>query len=128
MASSKRDDADWREFEMLVARIEADAGPSGMIVKCPDKIRSNVTGRLREVDASIRYKVGTTEVLATFADFTFLIDGFNLLTVPYVAKVTLLTGIGEKWLSSLFEPVPMIQTRQPSRFISSRRGRLGKNE
>lgn len=65
MPSSKRDDADWREFEMLVARIEADAGPSEMMVKCPDRIRSRVTGRLREVDASIRYTVGTTDVLIT---------------------------------------------------------------
>ena len=65
MPSRNRHDAEWREFEMLVARIEADAGPSGMIVKCPDKIRSRATGRLREVDASIRYRVGTAEVLIT---------------------------------------------------------------
>ena len=65
MASRKRDDTEWRQFETLVARIEEDAGPSGMIVKCPDKIRSRTTGRLREVDASIRYRVGTTDVLIT---------------------------------------------------------------
>ena len=65
MPCRKRDEAEWREFEMLVARIEADAGPNGMIVKCPDKIRSKATGRLREVDASIRYLVGTAEVVIT---------------------------------------------------------------
>ena len=29
---------DWREFESLVARIEADAGPHGMTVTSPDRI------------------------------------------------------------------------------------------
>ena len=65
MPSRKRRNAEWREFELLVARIEADAGPAGMIVKSPDKIRSKVTGRLREVDASIRHQVGSAEVLIT---------------------------------------------------------------
>ena len=65
MPSRKRNDAEWREFELLVTRIDADASPNGMIVKCPDKIRSKVTGRLREVDTSIRYRIGTAEVLIT---------------------------------------------------------------
>ena len=65
MPSCKSNDPEWREFELLVARIEADAGPYGMTVKCPDKIRSRTTGKLREVDASIRYRVGTIEVLIT---------------------------------------------------------------
>ena len=57
--------ADWREFEALVARIERAAAPFGAIVKSPDRIRDLTTGRLREVDASIRSKVGTTDVLIT---------------------------------------------------------------
>ena len=65
VARSARRDAEWREFERMIARIEADAGPSGMIVKSPDRIRSKVTGRLREVDASIRYRIGSAEVLIT---------------------------------------------------------------
>jgi Restriction endonuclease len=53
----------WREFEELVTRIEAALCPKGAIVKSPDKLVDYVTQQLREVDASIRYKVGTTEIL-----------------------------------------------------------------
>ena len=55
----------WREFEQMVARIEADAGPAGLIVKSPDRIRCRITGRLREVDASVQTQVGTTNILVT---------------------------------------------------------------
>jgi len=57
--------AEWREFEGLVARIEQDAGPLGLKVTSPDRIRCRMTGRLREVDASIRSQVGTSNVLVT---------------------------------------------------------------
>lgn len=60
-----RNDPGWREFEQLIARIEADAGPRGIIVKSPDRIRCKLTGRLREVDASIRTTAGTADVLIT---------------------------------------------------------------
>ena len=60
-----RNDKDWRKFEQLVALIEAQAAPRGAVVKSPDRIRDLVTGRLREVDASIRQRVGTTEILVT---------------------------------------------------------------
>ncbi len=56
---------DWREFEKRVARIEAALAPSGAVVKSPDRVRDLVTGSYREVDASIRYKVGTVPVLIT---------------------------------------------------------------
>jgi len=56
---------EWRDFERLVARIEADASPLGITVKSPDRIRCKITGRLREVDASIRSRIGTAEVLVT---------------------------------------------------------------
>jgi hypothetical protein len=65
MTRRHRDTQEWREFEQLVARIEADAGPRGLAIKSPDRIRCNVTGRLREVDASIRSKIGPVEVLTT---------------------------------------------------------------
>lgn len=58
-------DAEWRQFEQLVARIEEIAAPRGAIVKSPDRIRDLTTGRLREVDASIRYTVGTADILIT---------------------------------------------------------------
>ena len=63
MTGRRRNDPQWREFEKLIARIEADAGPQGIVVKSPDRIRCKLTGRLREVDATIRTKVGTAETL-----------------------------------------------------------------
>ncbi len=65
MASHKRYSPDWRELEKLVSRIEADAGPVGLVVKSPDRIKCKLTGRLREVDASVRIPVGTSSVLIT---------------------------------------------------------------
>lgn len=65
MSAPRRQDPEWREFERLVARIEADAGPRGMIVTSPDRIRCKATDRPREVDASIRSRIGTAEVLVT---------------------------------------------------------------
>ena len=65
MANRQKTSPEWREFERLVARIEADAGPHGLIVTSPDRIRCKITGRLREVDASVRAKVGTSTVLLT---------------------------------------------------------------
>lgn len=65
MTARRRHDPDWREFEQLIARIEADASPRGIVVKSPDRIRCKLTGRLREVDAAIRTKAGTANVLIT---------------------------------------------------------------
>jgi restriction endonuclease len=65
MTTRNEDKPDWREFEQLVARIEADAGQLGLKVTSPDRIRCKTTGRLREVDASIRSRVGTADVLIT---------------------------------------------------------------
>ena len=65
MTARRRTDPHWREFEQLVARIEADAGPRGMVVKSPDRIRCKHTGRFREVDATIRTRIGTVEMLIT---------------------------------------------------------------
>jgi hypothetical protein len=53
-----------RTFEMLVARIEGLLG-QGAIIKSPDHIADLSTGTLREVDASIRYKVGSVDTLMT---------------------------------------------------------------
>jgi len=55
----------WRDFERLVASIEETLAPKGAVVKSPDRIRDLVTGRLREVDASIRFDVGSTPILIT---------------------------------------------------------------
>ncbi len=58
-------DKEWREFEKLVARIEGALAPVGAVVKANDWIKNNLTGRKRQVDASIRYTVGTAPVLIT---------------------------------------------------------------
>lgn len=55
----------WREFEVMVAHIEQQLSPEGAIVKSPDKIVDKITGSLREVDASIRYAIGSTPILIT---------------------------------------------------------------
>ena len=65
MASCRKANPDWKQFERLVARIEADAGPLGLRVLSPDRIPCKITGRLREVDASVRTTIGTTNVLIT---------------------------------------------------------------
>jgi hypothetical protein len=55
----------WREFEKLIARIEQAMAPYSAEVKSPDHIPDKVTGEPREVDASIRYKIGTCPILIT---------------------------------------------------------------
>jgi hypothetical protein len=50
---------------MLASNIEATLAPSGARVKSPDRIRDKIAGQYREVDASIRYKVGSVDLLIT---------------------------------------------------------------
>jgi hypothetical protein len=54
-----------REFEQLVERLEAALSPAGAVVTSPDRIPDKTTGELREVDVSIRYRVGTADILIT---------------------------------------------------------------
>ena len=54
-----------REFELLVSRIEAALAPAGAAIQSPDHILDRVTGEKREVDASIRYRVGSADLLIT---------------------------------------------------------------
>jgi len=65
VGSDKADERSWRRFEELVARIERTLGPRGAVVKCPDHIPDKFTGQLREVDASVRFPIGTVEILIT---------------------------------------------------------------
>ncbi len=58
-------DKEWREFEKLVSKIEKQLAPKGAIIKSPDRIKDKITGQLREVDASIRYYIGSIPVLIT---------------------------------------------------------------
>lgn len=53
MTARRRVDQEWRLFEALVARIERDALEDGTVVTSPDRLRCRLTGRLREVDASL---------------------------------------------------------------------------
>jgi hypothetical protein len=65
MGNRQRSNPAWRQFERLVAHLEASLGPSGAIIKSPDLLPDKFTGQLREVDGSIRYKVGSSDVLLT---------------------------------------------------------------
>lgn len=58
MMSGRNREPDWREFERLVARIEADAGPNGIVVTSPDRVRCNVTGRLENPGERCKAKYG----------------------------------------------------------------------
>lgn len=58
-------DPRWREFEKLVALVEHHLGPQGAVVRSPDHIPDKVTGQPREVDASVRYQVGSVPILIT---------------------------------------------------------------
>lgn len=60
---TSKDNKAWKEFEKLAARIERALSNDDVRVKCPDRILDNDTQTLREVDASIRYKVGSVEML-----------------------------------------------------------------
>src|SRR5215217_6263461 len=65
MPNFKRRLTQWREFERLVALLENHLRPQGAIIQSPDSIVDKVTGELREVDASIRYKVDAIPILVT---------------------------------------------------------------
>lgn len=63
--NTKTKHPDWKDFERLVAAIEKRAAPRNATVKSPDRIRDILTDRLREVDASIRFAVGSATILIT---------------------------------------------------------------
>lgn len=63
MTRFRRIDPEWRKFEQLVARIERDADDLGLVIRSPDRIRCTITGRQREVDASIRTPDGALVTL-----------------------------------------------------------------
>lgn len=52
----------WRKLERLVASIENHLKPQGAVVKYSHK-RRDIHGRLREVDATIEYKIGSVPIL-----------------------------------------------------------------
>jgi hypothetical protein len=54
-----------REFEELVTSIEKGLAPLGAVVKSPDFIPDRVSGKNREVDASIKYTIGSVPILIT---------------------------------------------------------------
>ena len=55
----------YRELELLVSRIEGALAPAGATIRSPDRIPDIITGELREVDVSIRHRVGSVELLVT---------------------------------------------------------------
>jgi hypothetical protein len=65
VAGHRRDVADWKDFEQFVARIEKDARSIRFVFTSPRRILCKITGRKRKVDASIRSRAGTTNILTT---------------------------------------------------------------
>ena len=52
-----------RDIELLVALFERQFGPSGTIVKSPDKIMGKLSGTMREIDITLRGPIGSSEIL-----------------------------------------------------------------
>lgn len=57
--------SEWRRFEEMVANIERALAPYGAVITSPDHLPDLVSGQLREVDASIRFQIGSTPILIT---------------------------------------------------------------
>lgn len=51
---ARRSSTLWRRFELVVASLERALSPQGAVVTSPDRLRDRVTGRRREVDATVR--------------------------------------------------------------------------
>ena len=56
-ASARMPDPKWKQFEILVAKIQADLAGAGAVVTPNDKIMGK-TGITRQIDVSIRANVG----------------------------------------------------------------------
>jgi len=52
-----------RDFEKLVAMLEQQLGPQGVIIKSPDYFIGRESQKRRESDISLRHKIGSSEVL-----------------------------------------------------------------
>jgi predicted Mrr-cat superfamily restriction endonuclease len=52
----------WREFEALVARLQRAFNKTAKVI-CNEKILGKRSGRIRQIDISIRTKIGTENVL-----------------------------------------------------------------
>ena len=69
-----------RDFELLVKMLEETLAPLGVEIKSPDLLTDKITGKNREVDVSIRSRIGSAECLiiiecrdrATNEDVTWL--------------------------------------------------------
>jgi len=62
-AKTAKKTPEWRLFEKPVARLERTAASKHATVKSPDRILDQQTGKLRAVDASIRFRAGSEEIL-----------------------------------------------------------------
>jgi hypothetical protein len=66
MATNGRRRRKGRDLEMLVHQIEQGLVGTSAQVKSPDYIRDVHTGRRREVDISVRQRVGSADLLVIF--------------------------------------------------------------
>ncbi|MFN2510566.1 MAG: hypothetical protein ABR568_03875 [Pyrinomonadaceae bacterium] len=58
----------YRELELLVSRIEGALAPAGAVIRSPDRIPDLITNELREVDVSIRRRVGSVDLLVPWSN------------------------------------------------------------
>jgi hypothetical protein len=56
---------DWKLLEKLTASFERVLAPKDAVIKSPDRLKDRDTGKMREVDVSIRYTVGSAPILVT---------------------------------------------------------------
>ena len=56
---------DWKLLERLTASFERVLAPKDAVIKAPDRLKDQDTGRMREVDVSIRYQIGSAPILIT---------------------------------------------------------------
>ena len=65
MNNSIKSSTEWRQFELLVSRLEEALKPYGYVFKSPDKLIDYDTNELREVDCSIRFTENNIEKIVS---------------------------------------------------------------
>ena len=59
---SEKGEPKWRRFEKLVAKVQRELAPNAL-VKHDDKIMGHDSGKLRQIDVTVKQKVGQYNML-----------------------------------------------------------------
>lgn len=62
----KTKNSSWRRFELQLAEIEAALSGTSAKIKSPDHLPDVDTGEMREVDATMRFEIGSTSIIVGF--------------------------------------------------------------